>query len=264
MKILSLNVGIKIDNTKQIIEFLQKEDADIVCLQEVAKPEEQTVKKLFKAKPAIDKALGGRYPNLFFGDVFESRGYNLKGRVEMDFGGLIKQGNYILSKFPFETAHNIFYYKSHTLMVDWSDWEQEDTGRSLQQGIIQLNDKKKLQVINLHGIWTRDKRGDERTINQSKAILEIASKYQDLPTIILGDVNLLPETKSVALLSQNYTNLISKFGIKTTRPSFKDNIDEGGQIVDYVFVNDKIQVKDFKVFDTDISDHLPLILTFEV
>ena len=29
MKLLDLNIGIKLDNTKQVLEFIKKEDADI-------------------------------------------------------------------------------------------------------------------------------------------------------------------------------------------------------------------------------------------
>ena len=35
-------------------------------------------------------------------------------------------------------------------------------------------------------------------------------------------------------------------------------------ICDYVFVNNKIKVNDFRVVDSDISDHLPIILDFDI
>jgi len=264
MKIISLNIGIKINNTNKIIDFLKTENADIVCLQEVAKHEENSVLPLFKAKSKIDKTLKHIYPFNFFGDVFESRGYNATGRVEMDFGGLIKQGNYILSKLPLIEANNIFYYMHYRHMYDWTKWLDEDTGRPLQQVIIDLEQAKKLQVINLHGIWTRDKKGDRRTIKQSQSIVKIASKYINLPTIVLGDINLLPNTKSITILNQNFTNLIEKYNIKTSRPDFEDSIDKGNNVVDYVFVNNKVQVKNFNIPSTEISDHLPLVLDFNI
>lgn len=50
----------------------------------------------------------------------------------------------------------------------------------------------------------------------------------------------------------------------TTRPDFNDTLETGNSIVDYVFVNDQIKVKDFKVIQTNISDHFPLLLEFEL
>jgi endonuclease/exonuclease/phosphatase family metal-dependent hydrolase len=60
---------------------------------------------------------------------------------------------------------------------------------------------------------------------QCEKILEIASR-DDLPTIILGDFNLFPNTKSIAMLEKKFKNLIKEFAIKSTRPDFKDDLDK--------------------------------------
>ena len=39
------------------------------------------------------------------------------------------------------------------------------------------------------------------------------------------------------MLNNEFRNLITEYGISTTRPDFKDNRDVGNNIVDYIFVN---------------------------
>ena len=58
-------------------------------------------------------------------------------------------------------------------------------------------------------------------------------------------------------------NLIARFNIKSTRPEFDDGLDKGNMVCDYIFVNDKVKVNNFYVINSNISDHLPLILDFE-
>jgi len=89
-------------------------------------------------------------------------------------------------------------------------------------------------------------------------------KRKDTPTIIVGDFNLLPDTKSIAMLNNEFRNLISEYKISTTRPDFRDNRDVGNNVVDYIFVNEKIKVNNFEVPNINISDHFPLILDFEI
>ena len=87
---------------------------------------------------------------------------------------------------------------------------------------------------------------------------------KDIPVIVVGDFNLLPNTESIKILNNELINLIEKYDIKSTRPNFDDGLDSGNIVCDYIFVNDKIKVNDFKVIKTNISDHLPLLLDFDI
>lgn len=75
---------------------------------------------------------------------------------------------------------------------------------------------------------------------------------------------MLPNTESIELFNNELVNLIDKYNIKSTRPNFDDGLDKGNMVCDYIFVNDKIKVNDFKVIESNISDHLPLILDFDI
>lgn len=107
-------------------------------------------------------------------------------------------------------------------------------------------------------------------LKQSQSIIE-SFKISSLPKIILGDFNLLPETKSIQMFKEaGYRNLINEFKIKSTRNEIAwENLksDHGfvkQHFADYCFVSPDINVKKFEVPDLPISDHLPLILEFEV
>ena len=65
------------------------------------------------------------------------------------------------------------------------------------------------------------------------------------------------------MMSKRMINLIEKYNIESTRPKFDDGLDKGNLVCDYIFVNNKVKVKNFRVIDTNISDHLPLILDFD-
>lgn len=257
MKLLSLNLGIKIDNTSKVVSFLREMEADIVCLQEVPDHSERTAKNMFQVKTALDRNLKSIYPYSYFSPLWQARGF-----TKLDFGGYIEQGNYILSKFPIIKSSTNFFHKKYEKVEDWHtvNFHTEDHGRALQSVDLDC-DGKILKVFNLHGIWTSDKKGDHRTVRQAEFILDQV-KAKEIPTILAGDFNLLPDSKSIEMIDRELRNLIAESEYKSTRPCFDDNLDKGDNIVDYIFVNKKVIVTNFEVLENEISDHLPLVLDF--
>ena len=59
-------------------------------------------------------------------------------------------------------------------------------------------------------------------------------------------------------------DIIARFNIKSTRPEFDNGLDKGNMVCDYIFVNNKVKVNDLSVINSNISDHLPLILDFDI
>ena len=66
------------------------------------------------------------------------------------------------------------------------------------------------------------------------------------------------------MLDKKFRNLIKEYKITRTRPTFDDGLDVGDIVCDYVFVNDKVKVNNFKVDENAVSDHLALVLDFDI
>jgi endonuclease/exonuclease/phosphatase family metal-dependent hydrolase len=115
-------------------------------------------------------------------------------------------------------------------------------------------------VLNIHGLWQSSIKTDtEAKIEQSKLILDLASRTEGRK-IICGDFNLLPETESIKMLSSVFNDLIEDYSIKDTRgPLYtKDH-----RFSDYAFTDKKISVEDFTLPNSNVSDHLPLMIEFK-
>lgn len=260
MKLISFNIGIKIDNSQKIGEFIQSQEPDIVAFQEIVRHFDESVFKIYKSKCDIEKIIGERMPYHFFGPLWIADHTRKNGKINRDFNGFIEQGNEIISKFPITEATNEHYYKHYEYSADRTNFYTEDHARAVQIVELEIGEKK-LQILNLHGLYSKHKQDTERTISQCEYVLN-AAKQKNIPTIIAGDFNLLPETKSIQLLNKEFRNLINEYNITSTIPGSNDGSDFG--VIDFIFINDKIKVNDFKVIDTEISDHCPLVLDFEV
>jgi len=262
MKLLNLNTGIKIPNTPQVITFLKEQAPDFIALQEVGRPFEASVAPEYSSYVDIEKALKPDFPFTFFGPMWFADAFRTNGKVNRHFGGHIEQGSEILSKFAIKAATNEFYYKHYEYMLDWSNWENEDHGRAVLVTELDVSGTP-LQILNLHGIWNKSRQGDERTLAQCKYVAAAAMRKK-IPTIITGDFNLSPDSESIQYMNQHFRNLISENNISSTRPGVVEEFDTGRKVVDYMFVNNQISVQHFGTINTDISDHLPLVLEFEL
>lgn len=259
MKLLNLNICIKLDNTDKVIGLLEKESADICTLQEVMNGIDESCFEMYKSRNKLIKIKNYRFNE--FAPLFIAKGVSKNGIIKRDFGGNAEQGSLILSKYNIKYHANEFYYNEYRYEYDATEFREKDWCRSIQNSILDINGKE-LQIINVHGIWNKDKAGDERTIFQSRFIL---SKIRyDIPCIVLGDFNLLPNTESIKMINNKMINLINEYNIKTTRPTSNDGLNKGDLVCDYIFINDKVKVNDFKILSDDSSNHLPLLLDFEI
>ena len=262
MKLISFNIGIKIDNSKKIGDFVKNQNPDIVAFQEIIRHFNESVFDMYRSQQDIKNIIGKNLPYSFFGPQWITDAMRKNGKMHRDFNGFVEQGNEIISKFPILSATNEFYHKHYSLELEWGNFQTEDHPRCVQIVELDVNGKN-LQILNLHGLYSRDKQDSERAINQCKYVIE-AAKRKNIPTIIAGDFNLFPNTKSIEILNKEFKNLINEYHIQSTRPDFNDGTDEGNNVVDYIFVNDKIKVNNFEIINTNISDHLPLILDFDI
>lgn len=262
MRLVDLNIGIKLDNNDKVISFLKEKNADIITLQEVMRGIEETVYDRYNNSKIIKESLKDTHHHSFFGPLWVADKHIKNGTITKDFGGMAEQGNEIISKFPIVEASNQFFYKSYQIYKDTTEFKKTDHARAVELTILEINNKK-LQLLNINGIWNEGKVGDERTKKECEYLLSLVEK-NTVPTIVVGDFNLNPQSESIQLLNKKFTNLIEKYNIPSTRPQVKDGLEVGNKIDDYIFINDKIKVNNFEVEVTEVSDHYPLILDFEI
>ena len=261
MRLVSFNISIKKDNTSGVIDLLNNLAPDFVALQESMMPHEESVFAKFRSGDDISNYFSKQMPHSFFAPLYIAKCVTNNGIIVEDFGGKVEQGTQVLSRYPICSAENKFYYGDYKVGYDATHFKEKDWARSILTAIISMPNNKKIKIIDVHGIWNLIRMGDNRTVAQSEFI--IAELLKDkMPTIVAGDFNLLPESPSIKMLERYLTNLSIEYKLQTTRPKSYD--DKKRMVVDYIFVTGDIKVKDFAAVDTDISDHLPLVLDFDI
>ncbi len=232
MKVLSLNAwGGRI---REIYGYLRQSDADVIMVQEVisgprCEPYDgEMVEHLKEALPDYD---------MFF--IPFSSGI-LMGKP---FPGM-KRGLAILSR-----------KNMGMRVVHAEDMFPERKGET---GVVMVGMAGDVAFANVHGIWKRDSKLDNPSrIRQSERLLEIMEKFRK--AVVAGDFNLLPETESIRILSEKWSNLISKYGIQSTRTELSPLEGMGIRHADYMFLKG-LEEKGFRVDDVVVSDHRPLLI----
>lgn len=268
MKLVCLNVGLFEENNDKLKTFLKKQNPDFIALQEVTRRIDKTAFEKYVSKDSIDELTKDLTYSFFSPnwtmDGFEVLNFHSKKLFKIDLGGFVEFGNYIKSRYKITLGRIVFTKGGFTLITEeyWNRWPENDC-KSFQLADISLGSGKKIRILNYHGIWSKDKKDSPLTIKAAETIKNLALEV-DYPVIICGDFNLFPDTKSMKVLSGNFVNLVDKFNIQTTRPKSNELSHLDKNIVDYIFVSKGIKVNNFEVLQSDVSDHLPLILDFEV
>lgn len=269
IKLLSLNVSIFDENNEKLIRFLRNISSDIVCLQEATRKVDESALDSFITKTAVDKATpkltySFYAPNWSLRD-FKQKNFHGKRLFQHDFGGFIEYGNYIKTRFKIIEGSSRFIQGHFSLMTDW-EWVENHPGeepRMVQIADLIISESQKLRVINYHGIWSKDKQGNEQTLLASRKLIHFADEV-NYPAIICGDFNLFPDTESIRILKDSFISLVDEFRVMYTRPKSNELSFTKRNVVDYIFISKEIEAKTFKVIDSDVSDHLPLLLEFNI
>lgn len=243
MKVLQLNIwNGKLD--KQISALLKREDADVLCLQEV-----------------VYVAGGRSYFFLDLEEILTATGYEYFYFTPSWVGRYMRReaqwGNCILSKLPLKSMHS--FYTFHDLVSDFDFLEDTDynRGRSLQHVVVET-DKGKLNILNHHGHQLPDhKNGNEETLKQCGMI---ADYIKDLSgsVVLCGDFNLEPNSESIEMINKLLVNHVKEQDITSTRTPLTHKT----EACDYIFTSPDIEVKNFQVLDDIVSDHKALTVEF--
>lgn len=248
MNILSLNVwGARIN--PEILRFVEayRDSADAFCLQEMMRDTGETeFDPLFH--PDEIRRTVETFAELLPG--FEHRFSNFYGD---DYG---------LCTFV-RTSVGIVSHSEHFVFGD-------DPRKPLEPGnegahcrkILVTDLGNGLRLVNFHGLWIGGYgKGDHPDrLNQSARILDILHPFE-VPTALVGDFNLDPDTESMAMLERaGFRNLVKEYGVTSTRTCLYA---KPGKFADYALVTPDVGVADFRVLPDVVSDHAPLLLTLE-
>lgn len=225
-----------------LIDFLKTEKPDIVCIQE-ASDIQGHAGPLFVSLDEIKSGAGFQYaimaPVLSY--PFMKREYSF--------------GNAVLSNLPHDDYEVVFTRGSYTKGFDIT--EDDLNIRNFQHLTFQIGNEA-MHILNHHGHYIpKSKAGNDETMRQ----MGILAKYIEGlhgKIILCGDFNLSPESSSIGIINDRLVNLPVKFGIKNTYSEVHHN----HIVCDYIFVNEQVEVKQFRVADQIVSDHKALIVEF--
>lgn len=247
-KILLLNLlegGIYWEN---ITRLIQRENPDILCLQEVFDGDIHQPAN-FQSIARL-RALLPHYYYYFSPELFE-----IWPQGQGD------QGNAVFSRFPIVDKKTISLHGTYKRLIrppkedDFSHYP-----KNLQHVVIPLGGEK-LHVFNMHGIWGREGGDTPERLRMSNIIVN-AVKEKD-PAVLVGDFNLKPNTKTISSIEKHMTSVFKNDFITTFNMKHKTNPGYATAVVDMFFVSPHITVVSKSSPGDDVSDHLPFVVTIE-
>lgn len=161
-------------------------------------------------------------------------------------------GNCILSKFPIIKDTNLHY----TML-------REGEQRGLLQTLIKF-DEIYFTVMSTHLDYRED---DSERISNVRQIFEATEKYSDSPTILAGDFNDVPESRTHLKMKEKFTDV---WEYLSDEPGFTYPTENPNKRIDYIFIKKQNEQKEevrmipSKIFvlESAASDHLPVIVEF--
>lgn len=234
MKVLQLNVWMgKVEGTLQ--RFLEQNDFDVICLQEVMASENQTthLSRLCFDLSRIVKA--SRMPHCFFAPNFSSRLGN----------GSFELGNAILSRAPIVEQTSEFIHGEFLENVVLG----ESPANNLNLQLAKLENG--ATIVNHHGFWRPNPMGDEESVKAFQKVGEIVRQIEG-PLVMCGDLNIVHSSPAFRPLDF-LRDLTDEYQVETTLSGLKF---DGAVACDHILVNDLVEVQDFTVRPELVSDHL--------
>ena len=257
MRLITLNIwGGKL--LEPLLEFVKThaKDTDIFCFQEMSSfaSDVPPVYSIYRTDTMTDFTNALPEFRAYF-DPFQE--INRSNEPNMD-QGKFSLGNAIFIRSDIKVNHNghIFIHKHKNA---WTG-DPEPLPRNLQHIHIS-NGNQDYTIANFHGLRIKDYgKGDHPgRLEQSKNIIEFLETVSG-KKVLVGDMNLNPDTESMKILEQGMINLIKEHGITSTRSRFYE---KPGKFADYILVSLDVRVKKFTFMRDEVSDHLPLLLEFD-
>lgn len=217
---------------RELINFIRKENPDVICLQERAHWHEDLYKEIFKGyKLYPDKKIGT--------GIFTKLPIVNKGNIAFDTKA--HNATWVDVKYKNEVIRVYSIHLSSNKVKDFSDNIKEIWDQSLYI-LDKYNEHAKIRV------------------DQIKEILTHAAK-SPYPVIINGDFNDIPQSYIYKLISKDYCDAFLKKGSGMGK-TFKTRLP--GLRIDYSFLSEELCVNSHQILDEDLSDHYPILTNVSI
>jgi endonuclease/exonuclease/phosphatase family metal-dependent hydrolase/ubiquinone/menaquinone biosynthesis C-methylase UbiE len=233
------------EKVDKIIELLKRLDADIICLQELSG--NTVINPNIRTDIRIGKELG------LFSYCEKTQEWS---NWEKEY-----QANGIFSKFPIIESKKTILHSSHSpSIINFSE-----EGRIYIEALIEIQDFH-LYIGTTHLSYSHKFLGSIQKEEEEKKLIK-AIKHRN-NYIFSGDLNAPPNSNIVNQLLKKFKHCGPDFESKTwtTKPfdynGFIEN--ELNWRLDYIFSTKDIVIKSSEIIETDISDHLPILIYFEL
>ena len=222
-------------------EFLQKNDYDVICLQEAVWSDNRLLENFTLTVDQIKKRSGLEHE-------YRSANFEIEA-----FGSAIKQGNVILTREEMVEQKTEIVHGEYLSLKSLEDVKKQ--GYTLQ--IVKL--KSGLSVVNHHGYWLKTPVGDEETVATMQKVAGFVHQIEG-PIVMCGDLNIIHASPAMRALDF-LRDLTDEFGYKNTLNGLKF----GGEVAcDHILVNDEVKVEKFEVLNDLISDHKALVAEISI
>jgi endonuclease/exonuclease/phosphatase family metal-dependent hydrolase len=246
IKILQWNVWYH-EKYQNIIDFIKRSDADIVCCQEL------TV-NFKEANPGVNVAA----------EIAKACGYNYYFHPMTIYGTegeQVQMGNGIFSKFPILSKDFKYVQKKDPKI---KNYDTED--RTYIEVDLDV-DGTKLKVGTVHLSYGKEFKMTDKKQAEGERLLE-AVKYNHEKFILTGDMNSTPDSLIIKKLEEMFIHADPNTdrGTWTTKPFSYQGFEANSRDwrLDYIFATEDINVINNKIIDTSYSDHLPILAEIQI
>ncbi len=249
LKILQWNIWFQ-EKAENIIKLVKKINPDILCFQEV------TIGSSYNNKQDVAKIIAEKINFEYNFSNAHKYEFPITPKGESNYGG-----NGIFSKFPIIKNSNFPIVNPS----DSKDFPYER--RTCAVSKIQLSDNKTITMATAHSSYNPRFIENKEKLKEIKKLVDFFKNNKE-KLIFTGDLNLIPNTKSVKLIEKQLvhcgpdykeptwtTKPFSFMGFEETKLRWR---------VDYVFATKDIKVISSKILKTKYSDHLPILIEVEV
>ncbi|MDO8497978.1 MAG: hypothetical protein Q7S61_05555 [bacterium] len=249
IKLLNLNI-LKGEFLPQIIDFVKKEDFDILHFQEVAGG--KVAKDGVDCFSVIQKETGmtGFMPKAW--------------HIPDDSSSYFSNATFYKPQFDLQKKETIWLYDAQE--IEYPRIPPENTPRNAVSLLLEIEGKK-IYFINTHQAWGPTPVDNPLKLKQGNILYEYL-KTLEHPFILSGDFNVSPTSQVIRQIDTLGINLTTQHHLTNTlnpRLHKAQVLFPKGLAVDFVFASRSLKVNNFKLIDNiDLSDHFGLSLEITI